>query len=94
MKFGDFMKLKIVHTFMNVSRILFIILALITGICYFMKIKAGFIIGIGLMILTIVVYFTMALVFWRCPHCHQYLPLKDTKDLLVCPHCQKPLRDE
>ena len=43
------------------------------------------------MIISIGIYFVMALSFWRCPHCHRYLPLKNTSDLTVCPECQRRL---
>ena len=85
------MKLKTVKKYMSLEKSVLIILSIIACVLYFIKIKAAVYMVCGLMIISIGIYFVMALSFWRCPHCHRYLPLKNTSDLTVCPECQRRL---
>lgn len=34
------------------------------------------------------------LMFWHCPHCQQFLPMKGNFLSKYCPHCGKKLDDE
>ena len=52
-----------------------------------MKFKTIAMILLIALVLMLVVYFALALVSWRCPSCHQYLPLKNATKLKECPHC-------
>jgi len=70
------------------------ILALAAALMYFLHKHVIFLILVVVTVFLMVVYIALALIAWRCPYCHQYLPLKDAGALTVCPHCQHVLRED
>ena len=85
------MRLKTVKTLISYLPHLSMFLALLAGVCYFMKKPVPAVIFTVVTILFVIIYFALALVSWRCPHCHQYLPTKNAKQITECPHCHKPI---
>jgi len=49
-------------------------------------------------ILLLIIFFTVSLIFWRCPNCKEGLPIrlnidKEIDDVYICPYCNAKIRD-
>ena len=95
------MKLKTVKKYMSLEKSVLIILSIIACVLYFIKIKAAVYMVCGLMIISIGIYFVMALSFWRCPHCHkrldtyrEYKGIISPKLIDTCPDCKEKIIKE
>jgi len=85
------MSLKTTQLLIGLTRKIAIVLAILACISWIMKFKTIAMILLIALVLVLVVYFALALVSWRCPSCHQYLPLKNATKLKECPHCHHPI---
>lgn len=76
--------------------------------CLFTSILLGFVaimLRIGILVFIsvplLVTYILISLLFWRCPHCKQRLPMRfnmkdeeyinDVDGYYICPHCNKEI---
>ncbi|MDD6710728.1 hypothetical protein [Sharpea porci] len=85
------MSLKTTQLLIGLTRKIALVLAVLAGVSLIMKLRTIAMIMLIALVVMLVVYFALALVSWRCPSCHQYLPLKNATKLKECPHCHHPI---
>ena len=88
------MKLKHVQRLISMQLTLATTLAIVACGCYYFKLTLSAIILTIVVVLSLILYFVLGLVYWRCPYCHQYLPTKHPGRIKECPHCHKALFEE